>query len=512
MQYVLSFIFLFPLLGSLVTYLVTKRKEQLAKLFALFFSVLTFLVTLVAAFMFTQNTGEVVATNSGLSFLLVDKVSWVPQVGISYYLGIDGLSIPLVVLTGFVSIAAVLASPKEISRAALYYALILLLQTGVYGTFLALDFFLFFVCWELVLVPMFFLIGIWGGPKREYAAIYFFIYTHVASLVLLLGILGLWVVNVANNGIASATFSMTELADASLVSSVSSLIFVALFFGFIVKVPTAPFHTWLPLAHVEAPSPISMILAGLLLKMGGYGIIRVNFMILPDLFKDNAMIIALLGIFSLFWGGFVALRQEDLKRMVAYSSVAHMGMVLFGAAVSAATGDPIGLIGAQFMMIAHGVISPMLFNLVGVIQHATNTRIIKDLRGLTQKMPNLAGLLVFASMASLGLPGLAGFVSELYVFLGAFGWPQDFFGNSWPVLAFIAIFGVVVTVAFYLWMLQRIVWGESSETINAAHTPHAWEYQSLWLLVIPIILLGIFPAVLISPIADTFTSMAKLVL
>ena len=301
-NYVLSFIFLFPLLGSIVTYFVAKRKESMAKSIALFFTVITFVVTLVAAYLYWQSSVANNVCNTSASMFcnigLIDQVSWIHQAGITYFLGVDGLSIPLVVLSGFISVAAVLASAREMERAPLYYALILLLQTGIYGTFMALDFFLFFICWELVLVPMFFLIGIWGGPKREYAAIYFFIYTHVASLVLLLGILGLWVVNVAENGIAAASFSMIDLARANLggvaaFQTIVTLIFVGTFFGFMVKVPTVPFHTWLPLAHVEAPSPISMILAGLLLKMGGYGIIRVDYMLLPGLFKQYAEIIAI---------------------------------------------------------------------------------------------------------------------------------------------------------------------------------------------------------------------------
>ena len=520
-NYVLSFIFLFPLLGSIVTYFVAKRKESMAKSIALFFTVITFVVTLVAGYLYWQSSAVNSACFSSASMFcnigLKDQISWIPQAGITYFLGVDGLSIPLVVLSGFISVAAVVASARDMERAPLYYALILLLQTGIYGTFMALDFFLFFICWELVLVPMFFLIGIWGGPKREYAAIYFFIYTHVASLVLLLGILGLLVVNYATLG--TKTFSMIDLAHANLggvaaFQTIITLIFAGTFFGFMVKVPTVPFHTWLPLAHVEAPSPISMILAGLLLKMGGYGIIRVDYMLLPGLFKQYADIIAIFGLISLFWGGFVALRQADLKKLVAYSSIAHMGMVLLGAAVTAYTGNPMGIIGAEFMMMAHGFISPMLFDLVGIIQHNANTREIALLRGLTQKMPSLAGLLVFASMASLGLPGLAGFVSEFYVFLGLFSQnivTNTFFGGAYPLYAFIGIFGVVVTVAFYLWMLQRIVWGDASPTVTEAHMPHSWEYVSLWFLVIPIILLGIFPSLLISPIAQTFQNLANVV-
>jgi len=507
-NYILSFIFLFPLLGSIITYFVSKNKNYLAKYSALIFSSIIFLITLLAGILYWQNVNGGISCTNGFCLSLTDRISWIDQIGVTYYLAVDGLSIPLVVLTGFITVAAVLASPKEMERSALYYSLILLMETGIFGTFLALDFFLFFISWEIVIIPMFFLIGIWGGPKREHASIYFLIYTQLASLTLLLGILGLFVTNVANGG--SPTFSMVDLAGAKLVGGIMTIIFAALFFGFIVKVPTVPFHTWLPLAHVEAPSPISMILAGLLLKMGGYGIIRISFMILPGLFKQYADIIAILGLISLFWGGFVALRQKDLKKMVAYSSVAHMGIVLLGVAATAITGSPIGLIGAEFMMIAHGFISPMMFNLCGVIQHATTTREISALRGLTTKMPTLAGLIVFASFASLGLPSLAGFISEFYVLLGTLSWNQSFLGGNWPVYAFIAIIGIVITVAFYLWMLQRIIFGEASEIVQSAHLPHSWEYVSLWFLVIPIIVLGILPFILIDPITKSFSAIASL--
>jgi len=531
-NYLLSAIFLVPLGGALLTYPLAVRNQERARFLALIISLIVLALTMIAALIYMESVGVGIlpgtfwadifpAMNDSayntpeFTMVMVDQIPWVAgknSVGISYFLGMDGLSIPLVILSGFITVVAILASPKDTDRAPVYFMLILMLETGIMGVFLALDFFLFFIAWELVLVPMFFLIGIWGGPKREYAAIYFFIYTHVASLILLLGIVGLWVEQLRTTGTAS--FSMLTIAGnlgQAPVSALTSLTFFFLLFGFIVKVPSVPFHTWLPLAHVEAPAPISMILAGVLLKLGGYGLIRVNFQILPGLFKQNATLIAIIGLVSLFWGGFVALRQTDIKRLIALSSVAHMGMVLFGVAITAATGRPEGIIGAMVMMIAHGIISPALFNLAGVIQHSTETREIDSLKGLTQKMPTIAFLLVFFSMASLGLPGLAGFVSEFYVFLGAFGWMNIDLGGDWPILAFIAVFGIVITVGFYLWMLQRVIWGNASDTISNAQTPHRWEYSSLVLLAIPTLLLGIFPFILLTPINETFVALADLV-
>ena len=532
-NYLLSAIFLLPLAGGIITYPIAAKYKERARFIALIISLIVLIITVIGALIYMESVGVGILPGSfwadifpamndssgkttEFSMVLIDQIDWISKsnsIGISYFLGIDGLSIPLIVLSGFITVVAILASPKDIERAPAYFMLILMLETGIMGVFLALDFFLFFIAWELVLVPMFFLIGIWGGPKREYAAIYFFIYTHVASLILLLGIVGLWVEQLRTTGITS--FSMLDIAGnlgQAPVSALTSLTFFFLLFGFLVKVPSVPFHTWLPLAHVEAPAPISMILAGLLLKLGGYGLIRVNFQILPGLFKQNATLIAIIGIISLFWGGFVALRQTDIKRLIALSSVAHMGMVLFGVAITAATGRPEGIIGAMVMMIVHGIISPALFNMAGVIQHSTNTRDIDSLRGLTQKMPILAFLLVFFSMASLGLPGLAGFLSEFYIFLGAFGWNNLDLGGNWPVLAFISVFGIVITVGFYLWMLQRIIWGTASEIVSNSHNPQKWEYSSLILLAIPTLLLGIFPFILLTPINSTFLALANLVL
>ncbi|OLS27403.1 MAG: F(420)H(2) dehydrogenase subunit M [Candidatus Heimdallarchaeota archaeon LC_3] len=505
-EWIVTLIFLLPTLGAIITFLIAKiASNKLAKWFTLLTTLFLFILSLIAFLQFEETTR--VLTGGGMTYSLYQEIEWITQLNISYRVGVDGLSLPLVILSTFITLVAVIASWDREDRVGSYFALVLLLETGLIGTFVTLDMFFFFICWEIVLVPMFFLIGIWGGKRREYASIYFFIYTHVASLILLLGLLGIY--------LQTNTFSIVD--SASIIQNLGSsgitvLLFIALFLGFIVKVPIVPFHSWLPLAHVEAPSPISMILAGLLLKMGGYGLIRFNLGFFPDVFKDFAVIIAVIGIISLFWGGFVALKQTDLKRLVAYSSIAHMGMVLFGAAATAATGRPEGLIGAQIMMLSHGIISPLLFNLSGVVQHSVGTREIESLRGITQKFPGYAALLVFASFASLGLPSLFGFISELYVFLGAFAW-TDYFtiaGIGFPLLAFIAVFGVVVTVGFYLWMLQRVVWGEATTSVVNAHGIQKWEFVAPVLMLIPILVLGIFPQLVITPMQATFESFASL--
>ncbi len=494
---VLSLIFLLPILAALPTWFFGRVREGFARYLALFVSLITFALAILVWMMYENNpllpTSLHVGHAAGGQWVLVENIVWIKSIGMNYSLGIDGLSLPLVLLSGFIFVVAVLASFKDIhEREPAYYAMILLLETGVMGTFLATDFVIFYVAWELVLVPMFFLIGIWGGPRREYAAIYFFIYTHVASMIMLLGIIGIWLESASPkfNDITGGggTFSFATLTKISVDSGFGNgwfilLVFLALLFGFIVKVPSVPFHTWLPLAHVEAPTPGSMILAGLLLKMGGYGLMRMSGWFLPEALAEFAWLVALIGVISLLYGAWVALRQVDMKSLVAYSSVGHMGIVLLGVA----TQTQEGFAGAQYMQIAHGVISPLLFFLAGTIGHSAHTRDIPKLRGFAKNMPITAAVLVFASFASAGLPGLAGFWSELLVFLALFEWEM--------ILAFIGIFGIVFTAAYYLWMLQRTVFGDKNPELAHAHDVNHWtQFTVLGLLSLFTLLLGIFPS------------------
>ncbi len=448
--------------------------------------------------------------NANLQF--TQQFTWIPAYNIEYFVGVDGISITLVMLTALISFIATIASmPWWPGNAHLdehhftqhgvagYMAMLLILQTGMTGVFVSMDMFLFYVFWEVMLLPMYFLIGIWGGSRKEYAAIKFFLYTLTGSVLMLLAIIGLYFNGPTEvlNGVQVHTFNMVKMThwaraggymSAPLVLGMTfvRVAWVALFIGFAIKIPMFPFHTWLPDAHVEAPTPISVILAGVLLKMGIYGILRINYAILPQATKWAAHAMAIFGAINIVYAAFVCLGQKDLKRMIAYSSVSHMGFCLLG--MSAFTQQ--GIDGAVLNLWTHGLISPMLFLIVGVIYDRAHHRNIEGFGGLAKQVPEYAGLLGLAFFASLGLPGLCGFVSEFTVFLGSLG--------TWQTLTIVSALSVIITAAYYLWALQRMMLGKLNPAYATMPDVNWRERLTLYPLGALIIVFGFYPQAIFS--------------
>ena len=408
------------------------------------------------------------------------QMPWIPQLNIAYHLGIDGISLPMVLLTVLLGFLACLASWSISERQKEYFVLYLLLEVGMLGTFMALDLFLFYIFWEVVLVPMYFLIGIWGGGRREYSAFKFFIYTLAGSLAMLLGILALY--------FRTGTFDMVVLAQMGHTFDLTfqRILFFAFFIGFAIKVPIFPFHTWLPDAHVDAPTPISVLLAGVLLKMGAYGFFRIGFPIFPDGAQWFGMALATLGMINIVYGAFVAMAQTDFKRLVAYSSVSHMGFVLLGLASL----TPEGMNGAMLQMFNHGIITGGMFLLVGVLYDRTHTRQLDAFGGLGGRLPVYAAMLMFFSLASLGLPGLSGFVGEFLSLIGAFG--------PWRWQTIVSVLGIVVTAAYMLKVIQQVLLGPLNEKWRTLTDINPREIVSLAPLLIIILAIGVYPLLLLN--------------
>ncbi|MFO7926046.1 MAG: complex I subunit 4 family protein [Halobacteriota archaeon] len=427
---------------------------------------------------------------------------------VNYHVGLDGISLPLVILSTVLTTLAILSAWTPIeSRQSQFYGLILFLEGSLIGVFAALDFILWFVFWEAVLIPMYLLIGVWGGPRRKYAAIKFFVYTNIASLVMFIGYFGL----VFGLGDAISSTSMPAVAEALRAGQLGYLgtstigigpetlamvAFVAMFVGFAVKVPIVPFHTWLPDAHVEAPTPVSVLLAGVLLKMGTYALLRFNFTMLPEQAATLAAPIAAIAVLSIIYGALLALAQQDLKRVVAYSSVSSMGYVILGLVAYTVYG--VG--GATFQMIAHGLISGLLFMTVGVFYNATHTRMIGDMSGLAGKMPVTAAVFVTGAFAYMGLPLMAGFMGELFVFIGAFG---STVLPAAPLFTAAAMFGIVIVAGYLLWAMQRSLFGPFRlETDYDLGRAPVHDIAPLLTLVVLIIALGVAPDIFFEMIRD----------
>ena len=469
----LTVVVFLPAMGALIIALfVPKTNENAIKLVANAVALVDFALSLVLL------QGFEIATTQ---LQHVTKVSWIPQLGIEYFIGIDGISLLLVILTTGLGFIAVLSSWTYIQeRLKEYYAILLLLQTGILGVFVSFDFFLFYVFWEVMLVPMYFLIGIWGDKNRLYAAIKFFLYTLFGSVLMLLGIIALYLANAAETGVY--TFNILEFYQLTLSPDLQWWIFLAFFLGFAIKVPMFPFHTWLPDAHVQAPTAGSVILAGVLLKMGTYGFIRLSLPILPDATRQFVPMIAVLSIIAIIYGGLVALMQKDWKSLVAYSSVSHMGFITLGIFML----NPVALQGGIFQMLAHGVATGGLFLIVGLIYERMHTKEIARFSGLAQVMPVYATMFAIIAFASLGMPTLNGFIGEFLVLAGTFQESHQY--------AFFAVWGVVLAAAYLLWLYQRVMLGEvKDDEIAGLKDLNLRESMTLIPLVIMAIVMGVYP-------------------
>ena len=470
----LTLFLILPIGGAVCAAFLPRHRDQDAKWIALVFSTLAFLVSI---FVFWRLDRGI----EGYQF--VDRARWVAveAAGFStqYAVGVDGLSAPLLLLLGMLSVVSVLVSWHIEVKAKQYFAWLLLLESAVAGVFLTLDLVQFFLFWELELLPMFMLISQWGTGRRLYSATKFLLYTLAGSALMLVGFLVL--------GIQAGTFDIAELTTHPPTEAVIPLtmVFWGIMLAFLVKLPVFPLHTWLPDAHTDAPTAVSVMLAGVLLKMGGYGMLRIVLPILPQQAHDFRYVLAGLAAFSVIWGAVITLRQTDLKRLVAYSSVSHMGYVLLGVSSLGA----VGLSGAALQMFTHGTITGLLFVAVGLIYERTHTREISEMSGLLHRAPLVGTVLIVAGLASLGLPGLSGFVAELTTFLGAFA--------VHPAATIVAIFGVVLSAGYILWAVERVLHGPPTERWRDLRDATAWwEVTAMAALLVSIVGVGLYPTML----------------
>ncbi|MDZ7289273.1 MAG: NADH-quinone oxidoreductase subunit M [candidate division KSB1 bacterium] len=496
---VLSWIIFLPIIGAVLVLLIPRSEKQ-ANIIRWISAVFTGLQVVLAIYIFIKFNRD----TSTMQF--VEQVRWIPSYNIWYFVGIDGLSVSMVLLTALLSFLCIFAA-WNIERAVKgYFTLFLLLDTGMMGVFCALDFFLFYVFWEVMLLPMYFLIGIWGGPRREYAAIKFFLYTLLGSVLILLAML-VFYFNVTDPDTGRHTFNMLHMMNQSLHHGILNsfnvrlLVFAALYIGFAIKIPAFPFHTWLPDAHVEAPTPISVILAGILLKMGTYGLLRVSYPILPDAmkYKPFAYGFVTIAVINIVYGALCAMAQKDLKKLVAYSSIGHMGVVMLGMAGL----TPLGMNGAVLQMFNHGTVTAMLFLLVGVIYDRAHHREIDGFGGLAHRMPIYTGIVTVAFFANLGLPGLSSFISEAFSFLGAFSSTAF----NLKIYTIISTLGIVLVAGYMLWTLQRMFFGTLNPKYANLPEINGRELFTLVPLAAIIVLLGVYPTPVLDLLKETMNNL-----
>jgi NADH-quinone oxidoreductase subunit M len=485
MNHLLSSILFTPLVGAAVLMFVNKRNENAIRWIANLFAVAGFLVSVPLWFYYDY-------TNPSWQF--VEQAEWIPAIGAQYHLGVDGFAVLLLLLTTMMGAIAVLSSWNAIKeRVKEYYIFLLILQTGMIGAFVSLDFLLFFLFWEVMLVPMYFLIGIWGSDRRLYSAIKFFLYTLVGSVVMLLGILALYFHYHGLTGTYS--FDITKYQAMNIPFNLQWWVFLAFFLGFSIKVPMFPFHTWLPDAHTDAPTAGSVILAGILLKIGTYGFLRFSLPMLPDATRASVWWVVGLSLIGIVYGALVALAQKDWKRLVAYSSVSHMGMVMLGMFAL----NPVGLSGSIIQQLNHGISTGALFLIVGIVYERRHTREIAEYGGLSKVMPVYAAIFMVMMMSSIGLPTLNGFIGELLILQGAFT------ANIW--WAVVAASSLVLGAAYMLWLYQRTMFGKIENPKNeklADLSPR--EVATFVPLIVLAVWIGIYPKPFLDRLAPTVTA------
>ena len=453
MDHILTIVCFFPLVGVVLIVLWPKGKEHedAAKWIA---NIVTLIGFLISVPLITQfNDSRYIDAATGMRFVI--QADWINAIGAEFYFGIDGISLLLILLTTLLGFIAILSSWSAITeRVREYYCYFLLLQVGMLGVFMALDFFLFYVFWEVMLVPMYFIIGVWGGPRKLYAAIKFFLYTLAGSVLLLLGILALYLFQYSATGIRS--FNILAMQQLDIPLELQWWIFLALFFGFAIKVPMFPFHTWLPDAHVEAPTAGSVILAAILLKMGTYGFVRLSLPILPQATMEFLYPLLVLSVIGIIYGALVAMMQKDMKKLVAYSSVSHLGFCMLGVFVA----TPVALEGGILQMVNHGISTGALFLIVGIIYERRHTRMIADFGGLSSIMPVYATVFLIMTLSSIGMPTLNGFIGEFMILQGIFADPTY---RLWAVFGAV---GIVLGAAYMLWLYQRVMFGPLDQAEN----------------------------------------------
>ncbi len=492
----LTLVTFIPVVGMAAMLMIPRKEERSIKTVALLTTLVTFGVSVALVIDFDYDSG-------GLQFL-VDK-RWIDVIDARYHVGIDGISLPLVVMTTLITMLCVVYSwnhfPEPHNPKA-FLSLTLLLETGMVGTFVAQDLVLFFVLFEVVLLPMFFMIGVWGGPNRNYASIKFFLFTLFGSAFMLLGFLAIfW---------QTGTFQIPELAameGGAITAATQNLIFAGLFLGFAIKVPMFPFHTWLPDAHTEAPTVGSVLLAAVLLKMGTYGFVRIAVPVLPDAAVNWAPYIGLLAVIGIIYGALACLAQRDMKRLIAFSSVAHMGFVMLGIA----TLTDAGISAAVFGMVAHGLITGMLFFVAGSVAERYQTREISRLGGLLQQTPRLGWLMGFLVMASLGLPGLAGFWGEFPALLASYNPAAALSVETFRTFMVVAAVGTVLAAGYLLWMLQRVAMGNVKPEFAGAHVHdvNVVEWLAWTPMLVGILALGVWPNIVFGVVGDSVQVVTK---